>query len=331
MDFNSDLLRRMVSVVSPPGRESTFCKMLQSEINSTRYAVREDTLGNLIVHKKGNGKRIMLTAHMDQIGLIVTRISKEGFLSFFNLGGLILPSLIGQRVVSTNGIEGVINTSATKIGELGLYDLYIDIGRGSREEAEKEINIGDTFAFRTDYYEDDAIVIASGMDDKIGCFVLMELIKDEIDSPYDLSFVFTVQEEVGTRGARTSGYGLEPDVAISVDITPAGDSPGIKLSNTAIGKGVAIKVMDPSMIAPEHIVNQMKRSAEEAGIRYQLEILERGGSDSGAIHLLKTGIPSGVLSIPTRNAHTPNEIVSKSDVINAIRLLKYMLTNQLLG
>ena len=328
MEFNSYLLRKLMSIISPPGRESNFCQMIQSEIENYNLDIRQDALGNLIVHKKGTGKKIMLAAHLDQIGLIVTKVSNEGFLSFFNMGGLIPPSLIGQRMISGKKVEGVINTSTAKLDSLTLNDLYLDIGCSSKEEAEKKVHIGDAFVFKSDFYEDENIIMSSGMDDKIGCFILLELIKSSLDSPYDIYYVFTVQEEVGTRGAATSGYAIAPDIAIAIDITPAGDSPNIKYSNTAIGKGAAIKLMDPSLVAPEHMVNQLINAAEDAKISYQLEIMERGGTDSGAIHLLKTGIPCGVLSIPTRNAHTANEIVHKFDVVETIRLLKYILENK---
>ena len=333
MSFEGRLLKQMIGIASPSGKERQLNSFVRKQLETDGYSVKEDAIGNLFVNKPGAGKRIMFAAHMDQIGLMVTGVSEEGFIEFFNLGGLIPASLVAQRVVSTSGIEGVINVFASSEGKggLGLQDLYLDIGCVNREEAENRVSIGDAFVFKPHYYEDEGIVIAPGIDDKIGCFILLQLLKDMVETAYDVTFVFTVQEEVGTRGAATAAYALEPDLAVSVDITPAGDSPGIKNSNTAIGKGVAIKVMDPSMIAPEHIVKQMKGAAEDGGIKYQLEVMKRGGTDSGAIHLVKSGIPSGVLSIPTRNAHTANELISKFDVGEAIRLLKHMLANGYFG
>lgn len=328
MKFNTDLLKKLTSITSPPGRECALAEYIQSELVKYNVPYSKDTLGNIIAHKKGNGKKIMFAAHMDQIGMMVTKITEDGFIKFFNLGGLIPPTLISQRVVTQSGIEGVINTSKLNLESLSIEDLYIDIGSTNKEMVEKHIKIGDVFGFKNDYYEYENTIISSSIDDRIGCYILMELMKLNIESDYDIYYTFTVQEEVGTRGALTSGYAINPDIAISVDITPAGDSPAIKFSNTAIGKGVTIKVMDPTLIVPANLVDTLIKAAEDAEIKYQLEIMERGGTDSGTIHTLNGGVLSGVLSIPTRNQHTASELISKYDVIETIKLIKYMLENQ---
>lgn len=330
MQTNTEFLKRLCGTFSPSGSEENVREVIEKEISPYVDETYTDALGNLIAHKKGDGEKIMLTAHMDQIGLMIISIDENGFLKFSSVGGLIPFTLISQRVIFENGVVGIINSctnleSVQDLSRLSISSLYIDIGAVSKEEAEKKVEVGMTAVFMEEYYENDEIIISKCLDDRIGCYILSETIKLRTPSDYDIYYVFTVQEEVGCRGAETAAYHIAPDMAVSVDITPAGDVPGTKNSNVKLGAGAAVKLMDPSMITHPKMKNLLTERAKTNGIKYQYEIMHRGGTDSGAIHLSKAGVPSGVISIPTRNAHTGGELISKSDVANSIKLLSALL------
>ena len=284
--------------------------------------IEVDALGNLIVRKKGNGKKIMISAHMDQIGLMVTNIDEKGFLRFTNVGGISPFVSLSQKVVFENGVVGIIDSEPVEdIGKLKLENMYIDIGVFSKEEAESKINIGDVCVYKTEYDENENVVSSKCIDDRVGCFVAIEAIKKIKDNVNDLYFVFTVQEEVGLRGARTSAYRINPDMGIALDVSDSGDTPKAKTFAVGLGKGTAIKVKDNSILTHPKVKELMVDVAKENNIEYQMEVLEFGGTDSGAIHLTREGIPSGVISIPTRYVHSTVEMASKKDIISSIDLL----------
>lgn len=329
MEFNSKLLEDLTSTFSPSGNEEKVRNLIIREIEDYVDEINIDKLGNLIARKKGNGKKVMIAGHMDQIGLMITDIDKEGFLRFTNIGGISPFHSINQRVIFDNGTVGVIYMEDVEDkNKLKLEKLYIDIGASNKEEAEKIINIGDSCVYLSEYYKDDKRIISKCLDDRIGCFVMIESLKSLEKTDNDLYFVFTVQEELGIRGAKTSAYKIDPDIGIAVDITGSGDTPNSKRFAVGLNKGTAIKVMDKSMITHPKIKKIMQETAEENNINYQMEVLEYGGTDSGAIHLTKEGVPSGVISIPTRYVHSSNETISISDVNNSIKLLKTVLINK---
>lgn len=330
MKFNSKIVEELCGIIGVSGDETEVGDLICSEIEPYVDEVYTDALGNVIARKRGNGKKIMFAAHMDQIGMMITEITDRGFLKFTGVGGLIPFTLIGQQVILKNGCCGVINTeidleNSKDYGKLSISNLYIDIGAISKEIAQKTVKVGDTAVFSNSYYEDESLVMSRALDDRIGCYVLMEAAKIDKKSDADVYYVFTVQEEVGTRGAKAAAYGIEPDYGIALDITPAGDVPGTKNSNVSFGKGVAIKIMDPSLVSHPKVRDLMIKAAEDNDVDYQREIMKRGGTDSGAIHMTKCGVPSGVISIPTRHAHTSNEIIFKSDVLKAIQLVNYVV------
>lgn len=330
LKFNSKIVKELCSIIGLSGEETKVGRLIIDELQPYVDEIYEDALGNIIARKKGNGKKIMFAAHLDQIGMMVTEFTEQGFLKFTGIGGLIPFTLIGQRVVFDSGCCGVINTemdleSSRDYGKLMISSLYIDIGVTSKEEAEKLVVIGATATFSSEYYENEYLVMSRALDDRIGCYVLIEAAKMSKKSDADVYYVFTVQEEVGTRGAVTAAYRIEPDYGIAVDITPAGDVLGTKNSNVSLGKGVAIKLMDPSLVAHPKVREIMIKAAEDNNIIYQREIMKRGGTDSGAIQMTKCGVPSGVISIPTRHAHTANEIIYKSDVLASIKLVNSII------
>ncbi|SES69534.1 endoglucanase [Natronincola peptidivorans] len=328
--LNIELLKEMLSVYSPSGNESNIREIIKEEIDDLVDEMQVDALGNLIARKKGNGTKIMLAGHMDQIALMVTHIDEKGFLRCTNIGGISPTISVSQRIIFENGTIGVIgNEKLESIKDLKLDKLYIDIGVSSKEEAEKIITIGDVAVYYSEPIVDNKKVISQAVDDRIGCFVMIEALKILANTDNDIYFVFTVQEEVGIRGAKTAAFAIEPDIAIAFDVTATGDTPKAKPMAVQLGSGPAIKVKDNSILCHPKVKNYMIQQAEKNDIPYQLEVLEYGGTDSGAIHLSRSGVPSGVLSIPCRYLHSNCEMVFLSDVENAVKLTKHMLENKI--
>lgn len=330
MVFNSELLKKIVTVYGPSSREHLIREVISDEIKEHVDELFTDALGNLIAHKKGPGKKVMISAHMDQIGLIVTDIDKDGFLRFGNIGGISPAVTFSQRVIFENGMVGAIfSEPIDDLSKLKLEDMYIDIGSKSKEEAEKVVSIGDICVYHPEFSENANVVFTPYLDDRVGCFVAVEALKSIQKSENDLYFVFSVQEEVGLRSAKTAAYGVDPDFGIAVDVTINGDTPKAKRFAVGLHKGAAIKVKDNSVISHPIVRERLVHLAKEKGIPYQMEVLEFGGTDSGAIHMNKTGVPSGVISIPTRYVHSTIEMASKEDITSCISLLKAYLEERL--
>ncbi|MDX9917673.1 MAG: M42 family metallopeptidase [Gudongella sp.] len=330
MTFNSELLEKIVSVYGPSSREERIREVIAAEIEDYVDELYTDALGNLIAHKIGTGKKVMISAHMDQIGLIITDIDKEGFLRFGNIGGISALVSFSQRVIFENETIGAIFAEPLDdISKLKLENMYIDIGAHSKEEAEKLVSIGDICVYHAEYSENKDVVFTPYLDDRVGCYVAIESIKSGLKTDNDLYFVFSVQEEVGTRGAMTAAYGIDPDIGLSLDVTAHGDTPKAKRFAVGLHKGAAIKVKDNSVISHPLVKERLIHVAKEKNIPYQLEVLEFGGTDSGAIHVTRAGVPSGVISIPTRYVHSTIEMASKEDISNCIALLNGYLEEKL--
>lgn len=330
MEFNSNLLKELVSIYGPSGNEKIIRNYILDQIKDYVDEINIDNLGNLIVRKKGNGKRIMIAAHMDQIGLMVTDIDDKGFLRFTNIGGISPFVSLNQHIIFENNTTGIISAEPKdNIGKLKLEDMFIDIGVNSKKDAEKLVNIGDICIYKSPYEENDNVVFTKCLDDRVGCYVAIEAIKQIKKPDNDLYFVFTVQEEVGLRGAKTSAYKVNPEIGIALDVTSSGDTPKAKTFAVGLNKGTAIKVKDNSILTHPKLRQTMIDIAKENNIAYQLEVLEFGGTDSGAIHLTKEGIPSGVISIPTRYVHTTTEMASKNDIMSSINLLIKLLEQKI--
>ncbi|NMB27132.1 MAG: M42 family metallopeptidase [Tissierellia bacterium] len=331
MKFDTKLMKKLVSIYGPSGNESIIREYIEKEIKDYVDEIKIDNLGNLIARKKGSGKRIMIAAHMDQIGFMITDIDDNGFLRFTNIGGTSPFVTLSQQVVFENGVVGVIFSEPMEdISKLKLSNMFIDIGARNKEEAEKFVNIGDICVYKTEYQENDNVVFTKCLDDRVGCYIAIETIKQIENQKNDLYFVFTVQEEMGLRGAKTSAYGINPEIGIALDVTGSGDTPKAKTFAVGLDKGAAIKVKDNSILTHPELRQFMIDIAEENDIPYQMEVLEFGGTDSGSIHLTKEGVPSGVISIPTRYVHSTIEMASKNDIINSIRLLIKLLNRDII-
>lgn len=317
-----DLLRRLTSIPAPSGREEQIRAFIQAELKDYCDELTVDTMGNLIALKRGGKTKLQFAAHMDEIGVIVTAIDEQGFLRFSNVGGIRPHRLYAQRVRFQNGTMGVIGAEKIDdLKQLTLEKLYIDIGATSAEEAKTKVAVGDIASFDHGYLDLGQRVVAKALDDRVGCAVLIEALKRVTKPQNDLYCTFTVQEEVGLRGAKTAAFGLDPDLGIALDVTATGDTPEAPKLAMKLGQGAAIKVKDVSLITHPQVKELLTTLAEQNGIPHQFEVLPFGGTDAGAIQLTKAGIPAGVISVPCRYLHSPSEMVDLNDVEAAVRLV----------
>jgi putative aminopeptidase FrvX len=325
-----ELIKKLVETYGPSGREELIREVIKKEIEGLADEVRVDALGNLIALKRGSGDgvKVMLAAHMDEIGIIVTYVDEKGFLRFAPVGGVRLLALLGGRAVFANGTVGTFGLEKLEPEEAkkipGLDKLYLDVGARDKESA--PVGVGDVACFQRPFAAQGDRLMAKGLDDRIGCAVLIQVMRDLDASPHDVYFVFSVQEEVGLRGAITSTYGIQPDLGISVDVTGTGDTPEAYTLAVSLGEGPAVKVKDGGMLAHPAVKDLLVETAEELGIPYQLEVLVRGTTDAMAIQVSRDGVPAGCLSIPCRYVHTPSEMVDHNDVLNAVKLLVAVLS-----
>ncbi|PAB60199.1 M42 family metallopeptidase [Anaeromicrobium sediminis] len=328
--FNIDLIKKLSYAYGPAGNEEAIREVILNEVKDHVDEVSVDTMGNLIAVKKGSGKKVMIAAHMDEIGIIITGIDDKGFLRFSNIGGVSPFVSLGQKVRFSNGTIGTLHMEHMEdMKHLKLEKMYIDIGAKDKEEALTKVNLGDVACFHSDLVDLGHSVMTKALDDRIGCYIAIETIKRLSASPNELYFVFTVQEELGLRGAKTAAFAIEPDLAIALDITSCGDMPKCKHLAVNLHDGPAIKIKDNSILCHPVMKNLLINTAKENNIPYQLEVLTFGGTDVGAIHLSRAGVISGALSIACRYAHTPNEVVSKDDVNNAVELLTKVLSKEI--
>jgi endoglucanase len=323
-----ELIQMLVETPSPSGYEEAIRQVVKEAVEAYADEIRVDQLGNLIVRKgqrTADGLRIMLAAHIDEIGVMITHVDENGFARFIPIGGVRPQTCPGGRVRFLNGSLGVIGSERIEdpAKTPGFEQMFIDLGVSSQSDC--PVHLGDVGVFERPFLDLGKRLVSKAMDDRIGAAVLIETLRQLETTPNEVYFVFSVQEEVGTRGAIVAAYGLEPDLGLAVDVTAWGDTPkGIKM-DIALGKGPAIKVRDASMLADPRVVEWMVRTAEKAGLPYQLEVLERGGTDAAAIQLSRSGAPAGTLSIPCRYVHSPSEMVDFDDVQNAVRLMVELL------
>lgn len=322
-----DLVKKLTAVSSPSGFEDEIRETIRGEVAQYCDEIKTDSLGNLICIRHGKGPKIQFAAHMDEIGMIATDIDEKGFIRFSNVGGLSPHRLFGQRVRFTNGVVGTIGMEKLDdIKKLSLDKLFIDIGAQSRADAAKRVSVGDCATFLHGFDDLGKRVVAKAMDNRIGCAVLIEALRRTKDCQNDVYCVFTVQEEVGLRGATTSAFGINPDIGIAVDVTGTGDTPEPHRMAVSLGKGTAVKVKDQSVIAHPKVKQFLVDLAEKNGVQYQLEVLTGGGTDAGAIHLTRAGVPSGVISVPCRYIHCPSEMVDMDDVEASVRLVSLVMS-----
>jgi endoglucanase len=332
----ADTLEKLSNACGVAGREEEVRSLMKNFLKPYVDEVKEDKLGNIIGIKRGkkNASKVMLAAHMDEIGLLVKTISKEGFIQFAKIGGIDDRILLAQKVIvytEKGPLHGIIGSKPPHIQKeeerkrvLTYDELFIDIGAENQEQAKKMgVKIGDPVGFDIKFAKvGKNIVIGKAFDDRVGCAVMVEAMKRLEKTECTVYAVGTVQEEVGLRGATTAAFGIYPDVGIALDVTVAGDVPGVKEVEAPIklGKGPTIEIADMGLIAHPKVVRLLIDAAEENKIPYQLETGLPGSTDAARISLTREGVPSGVISIPTRYIHSPSSLLSLEDAEKTVKL-----------
>lgn len=313
------LYQKLSQAFGTSGREDTVREVIAAHAGDFVDDITTDTLGNLICHKKGSGKKILFAAHMDTVGVVATCVDKKGFIRFAPIGGLLPLDFMHTQIQFANGICGVISyEEKTPLKDVTFSQMFIDVGGN----ASQKVQPGDFAVFRAPSFEQDGILCGAYIDNRIGCAVLLRVMEELTNIENDLYFVFTVQEEVGLRGAGAAAFALVPDIAIAVDVTDAGDLPGQKNAvPVRPGSGPAIKIMDRSVICSPVVREKLEEAAAVCGISVQREIAPDSGSDTAAIQKAGAGILTGAVSIPARYIHTAAEMCALSDVEGAVKLL----------
>ncbi|HAN21938.1 MAG: hypothetical protein A2Y15_06895 [Clostridiales bacterium GWF2_36_10] len=324
-----NLMKKFTSAFSVTGDESELRNIIQDEIAAFADNITVDPMGNLIVFKKGENsdKKLMLAAHMDEIGFVVTYIEDSGIIRVSNVGGIHIVHSSFHTVRFKNGTTGVLCIdSDTKPEDIKMGKLFIDIGAKTKKEAEKKVKIGDICAVTPVFQKLlNNRYVAKALDDRIGCAILVDAARNSKKFAYDTYYVFTVQEEVGCRGSKTAAFTIMPDYAVALDVTTAGDAPGEKNLPVKLGGGAAIKIKDNSVICSKVIVDALTTLAEKNKIEYQYEVLLMGGTDTSSMQLAGAGCAAGCISIPTRYIHSPVEMVDMADVKGCSALLTALI------
>lgn len=335
-----ELLKQLCSLNGVSGDEGEVRDFIRAQAEPYADSIRTDALGNLIVFKKGqksSGNYLLLAAHMDEVGLIVTHITEEGFLKFDFVGGVDQRVAIGKPVVlGKDRVPGIISLKAihlTQKEELKkvprIQQLYIDIGANSREEAEKKVPLGTcgSFVSRAEMFGD-GFFKARAIDDRIGCAIMLELLKEEL--PLDVTFAFTAQEEVGTRGAFGAAFSVISQVALVLETTTAADLPGVdgRRRVCAPGKGPVISYMDGGTIYDRDLYEDLRRLAQENHIPWQTKEYISGSNDSHAIQRTKKGVRVAAMSAATRYLHAPSSVASVADFENMLKLTRLFLADR---
>ncbi len=341
--MNYDLLKRLSEAPGVPGREEAIRELISRELEGVVDSLETDTMGNLIAHKsskKKRAKRVMISAHMDEIGFYVRFVDDAGFLRVQNVGGFDTRNLFARQVTvhATSGeaLVGVMNPGVKPIHIASpeerekvpkLSEFIVDTGL-SGDVVKEKVRLGDPVTLRQPFEDLGEIVTGKALDDRVNCFILVELLKALKKPAHDVYAVFSVQEEVGLRGAVTAAYTLEPDIGIALDTTLAVDIPGTPPEQrvTKMGDGVALKVMDSSAISTRWLLDEFIALAEKHAVPHQFELLPLGGTDAGAMQRSRGGVASLTLSIPSRYVHTVTEMAAKSDVEGSLALLTHYLS-----
>lgn len=336
--FNMDLMRELCQTNSISSYESDIANIIQRELENVVDSIEKDHMGNMICTKKGkdNKPSIMLASHMDEIGLMVRYIDDNGFIRFTKIGGINDQMLHNQTVTihsSKGDVIGAIGSKpphATTVEEKNKvvpYDkMFIDIGAKDKEDAENMVSVGDPISFNTVFAEyPHNRFMGKAIDNRAGCYVLMEVLK-RVNTDATVYGVGTVQEEVGLKGAKVAAYKLNPDLAVALDTTVSGDHPGMEpdKASSKMDDGPTIIIIDAGgrgLMTPKKVKDLFISAGDENDIPYQLEVSDGGTTDGTSIHLQREGIPTGVISVPTRYIHTPCGVASAEDIENTIELI----------
>ncbi|MDR0197290.1 MAG: M42 family peptidase [Oscillospiraceae bacterium] len=333
-----ELLKKLCALNGASGDESAVADFITGEIGAGNTVVQKDNMGNVLVFKKGGqtpNKKIMFAAHMDEVGFIVTDITEEGFLRFSPVGGISPSAVFGRSVIFKNGARGVIGgvpvhllNEDEKGKQPDVEDLLIDIGASDKTEAEKHVRRGDCCCFCGEFSRlGGGRISAKAIDDRLGCAIMLDMLRTDLE--YDCSFAFTVQEEIGCRGAAAAAFNLEPDICVILEATTACDIPGVSESDRVcgLGMGTAVSYMDKSAVYDKELYNMAFEVARKNNLKCQTKTKITGGNDGGAIHKALGGIRTIALSCPCRYLHTPSCVIDGGD-LTEMRILAGKLLNK---
>ncbi len=334
--LNLDLLKKLTEAQGVPSREERVRKLVRAQLESLTDEQHVDALGNVIARRRGNGPKVMLAAHMDEIGFLVRHVDERGFLRLEPVGGFDPKTLVAQRVIvhtEGNDLPGLVGTKPVhaltdeeRKKPLELKHLFVDLGLPG-ERVKAQVDLGDFVTLEQRFKRIGDLVSCKALDDRVGLFVMLEAMRKCRGTNADVYAVATVQEEVGLRGAHTSAFGVAPDIGVALDVTVAADVPGSSEDEyvTRLGQGAAIKVKDGSHISHPGLVRAFRRLAREAEIPHQLELLPKGGTDAAGLQLARDGAAAITLSIPTRYLHSVVEASHVRDIEACIDLLARFL------
>lgn len=318
-----ELIQTLNAAHGPSGDEGGIREKLAELARPLADEISTDAMGNLIVRKLGSGPRVMLCAHMDSIGFIVTHVEENGFLRVGRLGGISPKEAAYTPVRFASGVRGVIvPEEKADFGKLKLDECYVDIGAKDRETALKSVAVGDTMIYDSPCFTNQGKVVSPYLDNRISCAILLKVLEEMELCPNDLYVVFTVQEEVGLRGAKPAAWAVDPDYAVVVDVTDVDDTPGSEKCGTVrLGKGPAIKIMDSSVICHPDMIQKLESQAKALDMPTQRDIMRAGGTDAGVMHTTRIGVRTGGVSVPCRYIHTPVEMADLQDARDCAKLL----------
>ena len=329
---NLTLLKKLCSANGISGCENSVREIIIDEIKDNVTDITVDNLGNLIVFKKGKNapkKKVLISAHMDEVGFIVTDITSDGFIKFDEVGGIDRRVVLGCNVTINNTINGVVGVKPIHLstGDEGsaipkYTDMYIDIGAKDKEDALKYVSYGDCINFDSCFTDNGYSIMSKAIDDRLGCFLMIQMIKSDL--PYDMHFTFVVQEEVGLRGAKVASYTVHTDFAIVLESTTAADIPDVPSSKQVcnVGNGAVIGYMDRATIYDRQMIEKCKEIAESKKYKLQFKRAVAGGNDAGAIHSARGGVRTLAISMPCRYLHSQLSLISKSDIDDVYNIAK---------
>ena len=308
------------------GREDAVRETIAELARPYCDEMRTDALGNLICVRAGKegSRRVMVAAHMDHIGFVVLDADEHGFLRVHNAGGISKRASLNRHVVFANGVHGVVSNETERFSadDNKMSDLFIDIGAKDRADALSMVALGDVAVYAPDAFEmANGMIAAPAVDDRVGCAIALEAMKELGECENEVAFVFTVQEELGLRGARAAAYGVDPQIGVALDVTLSGDTPkGPKIAVRA-GEGPCVKVRDSSLVCAPRVVKGLEEAAERVGVKTQREVLTAGGNDAAAMQAARAGVLAGTISIACRYVHSACETISLADCEGAKKML----------
>jgi len=321
-----NLVKELTEAYGPSGQEEGVRRLVMDQVRGKADEVLLSPIGDLhAIFNRGGATRVMLAAHLDEAGVIVSHVDENGFARFHALGNLETETLVGGRVRFASGAMGVIGAEEWQDRGKGLElaQLFLDFGGRSPEDC--PVKAGDIGAFDRPFVSLGTRWVARAMDDRLGVAILIETMRRLRRTPHLVQFVFTVQHQVGELGARTSAYGLDPQIGLAVGVAPSGDTPRAPKKAVRLGKGPAILLRDARLVSDPRWVNLIVQRAEAAQIPYQIEVSDDRTTDASPIQLTRAGVPAAGISVPCRYVHTPSGMVDRQDVEDTVRLLLEIL------